>query len=163
MSEYMPEKPVQRPKRRKNVYDILFGRYTGRFAIVAILASFMLPTEGVGVKICMMKNFFEVPCPGCGLTRSVTSISHLELTKAWNYHPFGLIIHPFLCFAALSVFLSIDARRRIRVWFWKHNRTSYAVYLTLIVGFLIFGFIRLGCALYGFEQLARVQLQNLIW
>lgn len=158
MSENMPEEPVKRLKRRKNVHDILFGRYTGRFAIVAIIASFLLPTEGAGIKLCMMKNLFELPCPGCGLTRSVTSVSHLELTKAWNYHPFGLITHPFLCFAALSIFLTIDARRRMRVWFWKHNRMAYAVYLALIFGFLVFGFVRLGCELCGFENFARVQL-----
>ena len=154
----MPEKPVKRPKRRKNVHDILFGRATGRLAIAAIIASFLLPTAGAGIKLCMMKNLFELPCPGCGLTRSVTSVSHLELTKAWNYHPFGLIIHPFLCFAALGVFLSKEARRRMRVWFWKHHRMVYAVHLTLIVAFLLFGFVRLGCELCGFESFAHVQL-----
>ncbi len=153
---------VPQRKPRKNVYDILFGGRTGRFAIVAVLASFVLPPDGIGINLCTMKHLFDLPCPGCGLTRSVTCLSHLELTRAWHYHPFGFLIYPFMCLAALSVFTSEDTRRRMRVWFWKHSRMAYAMYCALIAGFLIYGFVRLGCALYGAETLAHAPLQGLM-
>ena len=153
---------MKQRKPRKNVYDILFGGLTGRFALVAVLASFVLPPDGIGINLCTMKHLFDLPCPGCGLTRSVTCFSHLELTRAWHYHPFGFLIYPFMCLAALSVFTSEDVRRRMRVWFWTHSGTAHALYCTLIVGFLVYGLVRLGCALYGMETAAHVPLQDLM-
>jgi hypothetical protein len=132
-----------KPQRRtKQVYDILFAGNTGKISILVIAASFLLPPDGTGFSVCMMENLFELPCPGCGLTRSVTCVSHLEFVKAWNYHPFGLLVYPFLCVAALSAFLSGDIQRRMRICFWKRNRFAYPVYIAVITAFLLFGFVR---------------------
>ena len=134
--------------RTKHVYDILFAGKTGKMSVLVIAASFLLPPDGIGVSVCMMKNLFDLPCPGCGLTRSITCVSHLEIVKAWNYHPFGLLVHPFLCIAALSAFLSGNTQRRMRICFWKRNRIAYPVYMAVITAFLVFGFVRLAGELW---------------
>jgi len=45
-----------------------------------------------------------LPCPGCGLTRSITCISHLHFEKSLAYHPFGILIYSlFLANILLSI------------------------------------------------------------
>lgn len=152
----MSEETIQQPQGNKNILDILCGRVTCWIALLAIVASFLLPTEGAGIKLCATKYLFEVPCPGCGLTRSVTSVSHLQPIKAWNYHPFGLIIHPFFCLAALSLLLSGRTRKRWGVWCRRRHRVLHSIYMTFVVAFLIFGVTRLVLAMMGVTDFANI-------
>lgn len=152
----MSAEPIQQPQGGKNVLDILCGRVTCWLALIAIVASFLLPTEGAGIKLCATKFLFDVPCPGCGLTRSVTNVSHLQPIEAWNYHPFGLIIHPFFCVAALFLLLPDRARKRIGVWCRRRHRVLYSIYMTIVFAFLAFGFTRLGLALAGITDFAKI-------
>lgn len=39
---------------------------------------------------CPLKAATSLDCPGCGLTRSVSSLVHLEFTKAFHYNLFVL-------------------------------------------------------------------------
>jgi hypothetical protein len=41
-------------------------------------------------EICVSQRFFNVDCPGCGLTRCFISLAHGEVRKAWQYNPAGL-------------------------------------------------------------------------
>ena len=41
-----------------------------------ILGAFILPTQGIGLSMCALKTTAGIPCPGCGLTRSVTGVFH---------------------------------------------------------------------------------------
>jgi hypothetical protein len=45
-----------------------------------------------GINICLFKRITGLPCPSCGTTRSVLSISHMHLADALYYNPIGFII-----------------------------------------------------------------------
>jgi len=42
--------------------------------------------------LCMMRQLTGVPCPGCGLTRSIVSAVHGELRESFFHHRLGLAI-----------------------------------------------------------------------
>ena len=46
----------------------------------------------VDIRICPFFYLFNIPCPGCGLTRSVLAIFKLDLKSSVQYNFLGIII-----------------------------------------------------------------------
>lgn len=40
---------------------------------------------------CIFKNLTGLPCPGCGLSRSIVAAAHRDLTGSLSYHRLGLL------------------------------------------------------------------------
>ena len=118
-----------------------------RLALVALVLSFLLPVEGVGVDLCMFHRATGLPCPGCGLTRSLTSMSHGQVGHAFELHWFGPAI--WLLAVALSIGNLIGERRRegIRTWLRRRERSARIGYLTFVYGFVVFGVGRVAVAI----------------
>lgn len=49
------------------------------------LGRFTLP------QTCVFKNLTGLPCPGCGLTRSMSSAMHGDVVMSFTYHRLGLL------------------------------------------------------------------------
>ena len=45
----------------------------------------------------MMRRVFGVPCPTCGMTRSMASLAKGHLAQSIAYHPFGLLVAGLIC------------------------------------------------------------------
>src|SRR4029078_6924055 len=74
------------------------------------------PPHGLHLPICFLHSATGIPCPGCGLTRSMSCAAHGMLRESWGYHPFGI---PFLViFAALAGSSLLPARARQAVTAW---------------------------------------------
>lgn len=58
--------------------------------------------------ICLYKNITGHNCYGCGLTRAVLSILHLEFSKALMYNKLIIIIFPLLTY--------IWTKQTIKAW-----------------------------------------------
>ena len=53
---------------------------------------------------CLFKALLALPCPFCGMTRSLTSLLHGELWQAALYHPFAIpVVALFTCSVGVSV------------------------------------------------------------
>ena len=70
-------------------------------AALALLCAHLLPVPQDGnlagiPSICPFKNVTGIPCPGCGLTRSVVLFAHGDWSHSIAFHPLGPII--YLCF-----------------------------------------------------------------
>jgi hypothetical protein len=50
------------------------------------LAGYPLPP------VCAMKRQFDVPCPGCGLTRSWVAAAHGDLDTSLGFHRLGWLV-----------------------------------------------------------------------
>jgi len=62
-------------------------------ALVGLLVGVLvIPPQGFTVSTCGMMRMMHTPCPGCGLTRSVSSVLHGRFVAAWEYNPFGYLI-----------------------------------------------------------------------
>jgi hypothetical protein len=49
-----------------------------------------------GNSLCLYKNVFDFDCPGCGLTRGIMHLLHLDFTSAWDFSPLSFIAAPLL-------------------------------------------------------------------
>ncbi len=131
--------------KRRHLYDVVFSPLTACFAIVGLVLSFLLPTDGLGVTVCWFKSCFELPCPGCGLTRSVTCISHLQFGKAWDYHPFGTLIYALFVANAVLLIVPKEKRQALKNRISRNDRWLRPIYMGIVLSFLTFGCLRILC------------------
>ena len=117
-----------------------------------LIVSFIIPSDGLGFSSCSFKTLSGVPCHGCGLTRSVASISHLELHSAFRYHPFGFIIYGLMLGALIWPVLGKESQQKLRDYKKKNTKTlNYLVWVTLGI-FLLYGFARAILSVAGYVQ-----------
>lgn len=106
-------------------------------ALAGIAFAFLVPQKLDAISLCYFYNITGLPCPGCGLTRSVTRTLHLDPASAFFLNPFGSPIAVGMAFFAASAFV-----RPLAAWFEARRRgISYA----LLVGglaLLAFGVAR---------------------
>ena len=129
--------------RGARVYDALFGRRSRLFALFALPLSALIPPAGVGFTICLFAIYTGLPCPACGLTRSIACITHFQPVAAWGYHPFGPLVYALLVAQAISHLLGEQARNRLKSWFEFHGTRAHWVYWALVTIFLLFGAARI--------------------
>ncbi len=87
-------------------------------ALAGIAFAFAVPQNIDAISLCYFYNITGLPCPGCGLTRSVTRTLHLDPASAFFLNPFGSPIAFGMLFFAASAFVRplatwFDARRRL--------------------------------------------------
>jgi len=111
-------------------------------SLLVIIISFILPPDGLGRSTCGLYILTKLPCPACGLTRSVTSISHMQFAKAFYFHPFGFIFYMIFLFLAIYNFMPEKIKNIISVFLVKNeNIIKYAVTLIIFL-FVIYGIAR---------------------
>jgi hypothetical protein len=61
-------------------------------AIAAAAVALWLATLGPGeTTICLLRNWTGVPCPGCGVTRSIAALIRGDYAEAFSLHPLAPI------------------------------------------------------------------------
>jgi hypothetical protein len=68
-------------------------------------------TGGPSLEICMIKNATNIPCPSCGSTRSVISITKGSLTEAMMINPIGYIISLVMLIAPIWIVSDLLRRK----------------------------------------------------
>jgi hypothetical protein len=66
-------------------------------------------THGGGIP-CIWRSITGYPCPGCGLTRSLASMSHFDIVSAIRFNPSGLLIVIAAFVAVVRPQLLVSAR-----------------------------------------------------
>jgi len=56
----------------------------------------------LGMTSCGFKARTGYPCPACGLTTSVSAMTHGHIAQAWEAHPFGVVFALALLAAAVA-------------------------------------------------------------
>lgn len=123
--------------------EIFLDKISIYFSLAAIIISFIIPSNGTGINMCYIKWLFDLPGPGCGLSRSISSISHLKFSQSFMYHPFGFIVYPVLVFLALYNFFPVKLRIKVKTLLRENNRPLGTFYLILVYSFLLHGIIRI--------------------
>lgn len=99
------------------------------------------PSALQGKSVCWLRNTWDLPCPGCGLTRSVRALGHGDFSLSWQHNPFGIVF-----FALALVLLLAPLWER---WWpnWDQrllaNRSVRWVGIGLMSAMLIFGLLRI--------------------
>ncbi|MBI3921066.1 MAG: DUF2752 domain-containing protein [Armatimonadetes bacterium] len=87
------------------------------FAALFLSLSLVLPPAGLPVNLCLFKWITGVPCPGCGLTRSVTCLSHGHFAAAFHFHPFGIVAYLVLAGLLFAPFAPAGIYSACASWF----------------------------------------------
>jgi hypothetical protein len=131
-------------RRARPIFEVIVNPLSMRAAPAALLVSFVMPPGGVSFSLCWFHRLTGLPCPGCGLTRSLASISHLHLAAALRFHPFGVLIYALAVGLTAAGLAGEPRRRRLRAWVERRAQVVGAVYGGLVAAFIGFGLVRLG-------------------
>ncbi|NET26463.1 DUF2752 domain-containing protein [Okeania sp. SIO1I7] len=87
-------------------------------ALLPIIGSYFL---NFGLKIpfigCPLLRYVGIPCPGWGLTRSLTAVARGDFSQAIAYHLFGPIFFVLFVIAILHIVLELINNRKIRTFY----------------------------------------------
>lgn len=61
------------------------------------------------VNVCIIKHLSGIPCPSCGSTRAILSLSDGQVLTAFQLNPFGIVLG--ILMLALPVWIVIDVIR----------------------------------------------------
>ena len=75
------------------------------------------------IPMCAFKLWTGMPCPGCGMTRSVVRLVHGDLGASLRFHPLGLFVGAFVAATGYGAARSL-ATGRDPVWEWFERRGS---------------------------------------
>jgi hypothetical protein len=125
------------------VFRALFNRLSMRLALGVLVLTFVLPPDGAGIPLCWFEGLYGLPCPGCGMTRSLTSITHLHFGEAFGYHPFGFVVWLLVVVLAVAGFAGEARRRRVGEWLARRRAWAARVYLGFVMSFVAFGVVRM--------------------
>jgi len=115
----------QQPRKRTQREGELFAHWIVLFICTGILLSGLVlspPSAGspfmyIGQipipDTCSFKNLTGLPCPGCGLTRSIVAAMHGDFRASLLYHRLGLLTLMYVCLQFLYhlVFILVPSLR----------------------------------------------------
>jgi hypothetical protein len=61
-------------------------------AFASLLVIYVLSSEQLAYVLCPMQHLFALPCPACGMTRSLNALLHFQINSALHWHPLGPVI-----------------------------------------------------------------------
>ena len=101
MNEPSPRKPLE--------HFVILGLSALVFVGVMVLGAFVDPDprgfgtpEQLGLAPCRTLDVIGIPCPGCGVTTSVSLLWHGELWASFLNQPFGFLLGLLVPLAALG-------------------------------------------------------------
>tara|TARA_B100001057_G_scaffold443789_1_gene480208 strand:- start:298 stop:606 length:309 start_codon:yes stop_codon:yes gene_type:complete len=101
---------------------IFKNKYTRIIAIIILFSTpiilFILPADYFdnGQSICASVLLFDIECYGCGMTRAVMHLIHLEFSKALEYNKLVILVFPLLTLLWLKMVFYLF-EKKIFKWF----------------------------------------------
>ena len=75
-----------------------FGLLAGLAVLIALPADFF----DQGQSICLSVVLFDRECYGCGMTRGVQHLLHLDFHEAWEYNKLAFVVVPLGLFLVVQ-------------------------------------------------------------
>lgn len=124
-----------------------FGWLATYIAII-ILSFFISPYLDNGIELCSMKYLTGLPCPGCGLTHSFSSLSSGNFADAFRFHFFGPFIYAAVLMFIFILFSEIFLDKKFpglrKIFFSKSFTYVFGIILFLFFSFRIYNLIVTG-------------------
>ncbi|MEQ8821388.1 MAG: DUF2752 domain-containing protein [Sumerlaeia bacterium] len=140
----VPARPlVPRPPAR-GMARTLFSRTAGFIGLIGLLiAIFVMKPAGLGPSMCTLQKATGYPCPGCGLTRSVSSFAQGHPLWSFKFHPLGPPIAILFLATAVMAVLPNRPREAFLAWLEKYDRYLWWIVLAFFVLMIVYGLVRI--------------------
>ncbi len=135
--------PITAPPRENWLAQIVRSPWASGIALAIVLASVLLPPQGLGLPLCQFRTLTQLPCMGCGLTRCFIRLGHLQFGEALFYHPVGALAFPLLLFSAALLLVRKPQRERIAGWFARHASLTTRIGILYGALFVTYGLGRM--------------------
>lgn len=122
---------------RNKLYLILFiACITGYIWVYFGLT--MNQTEKKSVEVCLIKHITNIPCPSCGSTRSIISLSKGNFSEALKTNPLGYIVGIIMLLSPIWIAFDIVTKKETLFEFYQKTeaylkRPKHAIPLILLV------------------------------
>ncbi len=105
-------------------------------------------TTGGGIP-CIWRSLTGYPCPGCGLTRSLASITEFEFVESLRFNPEGLVLTAFVMVAMIFPSTALAIARKIKAHFDEYSvKSSVWFGFSVLAIVLILNIIRVSTGFY---------------
>jgi len=125
----------------------LFRREPWILAWGLILFGLVFPPHGFGPSLCGLYMTTGLPCPGCGMTRSVSCLFHGHWRASMEYHPMGWMVALAAAGIASMALWPGRWRRAAARWLQRRERFAHRLALFLILLWLAYGILRFALVL----------------
>ena len=83
---------------------------------------------------CLFQHFFNIPCPGCGILRSLHSIINWEVISSFNYNPVGILLFVFICSQIpLRITAIKNPKTEYKISKFSHNISLFLTFNLIVV------------------------------
>lgn len=122
---------------RNKLYSILFIACIAGYIWLYFSVSRNLAFNN-SVEICLIKHATNIPCPSCGSTRSVISLTNGNFIEAFTINPIGYIVASIMLFAPFWIVFDLVTRKSTLLNFYLKFETflkkpKYSIPLILLV------------------------------
>ena len=99
----------------------------GRAAALVLAAAALAPPAWLqhAPVLCPFRLATGLPCPGCGITRSLVALAHGDLSAAIYFHPLGAVVG-----ALLVALVALELLERARVAGWWPGQAGGSAWTT---------------------------------
>ena len=126
----------------RHVAALWLNKYSVLVAWVGLALAVISPPHGSGISVCWFQATTGLPCPGCGMTRSLSCGIRGMFRESWEYHPFGLfVLALFVATAAQSLFPA-HMRDGLKQFIEARAKVFKISYLVFVIVFVSFGTTR---------------------
>ena len=109
---------------------LILALYLGLTLIFLICVKFHVP--------CLIKKYFHISCPGCGITRAFLCIFQFKFIESFSYN---ILAFPLFCFLSIALLLDINDllfnKNYLTSMINKLSKSYYVILLLVIVSFII--------------------------
>jgi hypothetical protein len=126
----------------KHASRLWLGKQCVIAAWLGLFLAVVSPPHGSGISVCWFEQATGLPCPGCGLTRSLSCGIRGMFPESWHYHPMGLFILVLFIFTAAQSLLPKPFRASLARQVQARAKTVNLFYLVFVTVFVSFGLVR---------------------
>ena len=93
--------------------------------------------------VCLFKNVTGIPCPSCGITRSILSLAHGNIQEAFYLNPLGIIVFGAIIIIPVWIITDLLIQKNSFGLFYKSMEKTFQkrwVAIAAIIGILLIWF-----------------------